>query len=509
MGSSSPPPPLPLLRLLLTLALLFVNLSRAVHAMALKGVDLENPAIVVSPSLLIGRLPILSNPKDALYCERVKVSGHSRLELGSYASSFRVTLVPAAVIPERLHGKIQVCFHPNASLGLCHCEKEEWKAVQKGLWSSVMSPYEERYVDVKFIGEISGSVTIAVQEDLQQWRLLCLAVGFLLLLLAPIVSCWVPFYYSTSMAIGVFLVVIIILFQGMKLLPTGRKNIFYLSIYGSVLGAGTFVLHHISMLVNSILINFGLSEEMHNPVYVFVLVGIVLAGAALGYWIVRKFVIAKDGNVDVGVAQFVKWAMRTIATTFILQSTLDTPLAMAALLSSYTICFLLNAMSQHNPVHQSYSRGGNLWLQRGRQATAVHNRAEFLSRSAKISPGGNKLSPPKSSSAWSNSPIKGLISPHTGSVTRGQQNYFSTFHKTPKRKKFTKKEWEDFTRESTQQAVAEWAASPEVTNWLIENADRIQLLPSDCSSEETVRSESDSTNETVGSSGKRFSLFNW
>lgn len=27
-----------------------------------------------------------------------------------------------------------------------------------------MSPYEDRYVDVKFIGEISGSVTVSVEE---------------------------------------------------------------------------------------------------------------------------------------------------------------------------------------------------------------------------------------------------------------------------------------------------------------------------------------------------------
>lgn len=51
-----------------------------------------------------------------------------------------------------------------------------------------------------------------------------------------------------------------------------------------------------------------------------VLLGIILAGAALGYWIVRKFVISKeDGSVDAGVAQFVKWAMRVIGTTFVLQ----------------------------------------------------------------------------------------------------------------------------------------------------------------------------------------------
>jgi hypothetical protein len=29
-----------------------------------------------------------------------------------------------------------------------------------------MSPYEYRYIDVKFIGEVSGSVTVAVEEGL-------------------------------------------------------------------------------------------------------------------------------------------------------------------------------------------------------------------------------------------------------------------------------------------------------------------------------------------------------
>jgi hypothetical protein len=57
-----------------------------------------------------------------------------------------------------------------------------------------------------------------------------------------------------------------------------------------------------------------------------------------------------------------------------------------------------------------------------------------------------------------------------------KQDYYSTFHKTPKQKKFTKKQREDFTRESTHQAVAQWGASPEVTNWIIKNADRIQLF---------------------------------
>ncbi|XP_061943962.1 uncharacterized protein LOC133668209 isoform X3 [Populus nigra] len=320
MGSSSP-------SLTLLYSLIFASsvfLSRATlkafgdEAAGISNpyiLDPENPALDVTPSRLHGHV----FSRDVFFCERVKVSGHSRWKLSSYASSFRVTLAPSAVIPERMHSKIQVCFHRNASLGLCQCEKDDWRAVQNGLWRTAMSPYVERYVDVKFAGDTSGSVSIAVDEDLQQWRLMCLAAGFVLLLLASIVSSWVPFYYCTSMAIGFFLVIIFLLFQGMKLLSTGRKNFFYLSMYGSVLGAGTFVLHQTSILVNSILVNFGLSEEMHYPVYIFVLVGIVLAGAGLGYWMVRKFIISKDGSVDDEVAQFVKWATRIIASTFIFQ----------------------------------------------------------------------------------------------------------------------------------------------------------------------------------------------
>ncbi|KAL7197822.1 hypothetical protein ACSBR2_020361 [Camellia fascicularis] len=88
-----------------------------------------------------------------------------------------------------------------------------WKTVQKELWSSVMSPYEDRYVDVKFVDKIASYVMVTVDKEFQRWRLFCLAFGFVLLLFAPVVSSWVPFYYSNSMAVGVFLVIIILLFQ--------------------------------------------------------------------------------------------------------------------------------------------------------------------------------------------------------------------------------------------------------------------------------------------------------
>ncbi|XP_010054885.2 uncharacterized protein LOC104443246 [Eucalyptus grandis] len=369
----------PLLLAVSLSSLLLARPSPIPDSPGFKRVNLEQPSIDFTPSTLSG-LPSGHGTKEIVTCERVEVIGLSRLRLGSYSSALRVTLLPSESIPERLHGKIQVCFHRNSSLTSCECEKDEWKSIQKGMWSSVISPYEHRYVDVKIIGEAPIPIRVSISEEPQQWRLLCLALGFILLLLAPFISSWVPFYYSSSMAIGVLLVIIILLFQGMKLLPTGRKNAFYLTLYGSMLGAGSFLLHQFSMMVNSILLSFGFSEEMHNPVSVFLLVGIVLAGAALGYWIVRKFVISEDGSVDDGVAQFVKWAMRVVAATLIFQSTFDTLLAVGALACCSATCFLVTSIWSE-AAYEPYSLNWSPTLYWPRQPSGKFNRAEFLARS--------------------------------------------------------------------------------------------------------------------------------
>ncbi|XP_047307700.1 uncharacterized protein LOC124911283 isoform X2 [Impatiens glandulifera] len=471
-------------------------------------IGVDNPVITLIPSF--------SGSKVA--CERVHVAGVTRLKLGSYFNAYKVSLVPSVTIPEKYHNRIQICFHRNSSLGLCQCD--EWKTVDKGLWSSFMSPYDHKYLDLKFDGDIYGSVTATVDEEFQRWRLFCLAFGIVLLLAAPIVSSWVPFYYSSSMAIGVLLVILILLFQAMKLLPTGRKSALYLTLYGSAIGAGSFLLHQFSSLVNSVLMNFGMTEEMHNPVSVFLFVGILLAGAALGYWIVRKFVISEDGTVDGGVVQFVKWAMRILAATFILQSTMDTLLAAEAFVLCYALCHIITSFPWNKPEtsygYQEYSSGyGNLWnLNRDGATYPKQKRTEFLSRSANLS---SKWTTPKKSGGRFETPIKAITdsrSPYSsGGGRKGvdlQRSYFSTFHKTPDRKKFTKKEWEEFTRESTQQAVNELTASPAFTDWVIKNADRIKLERED-TSESTAGSESGSTEENVveREMNDRFSLFNW
>ncbi|KAK6151423.1 hypothetical protein DH2020_014058 [Rehmannia glutinosa] len=456
--------------------------SRSSHVTALAGSDV---VVNATPVVLVESVP----SKDVVRCARVTVSGLSRLKLGSYSSAHRITLVPSDEIQEKSYKNVQICLHrsvkndcfsisstkaalfvdtsnpienifrSNSSLGLCQCHNDNWESIQTEF----------------------GAL---VKLEFHKWRLLCLAIGFVLLLLAPIVSSWVPFYYSSSMAIGVCLVVIILLFQGMKLLPTGRKNALYSTLCGLA-------------------------------VLVFLLVGIVLAGAGFGYWLVRKFVVAEDGSVDVGVAQFVKWALRVIAVTFIFQSTLDTPLAMALLVFLLGIYFSLTSSMLHGLGDITYSGGG--YSPRWRSSVRVNKnkRTEFLSRSGTTTPRRSLWKSPKSSPAWSNSPAKGVVTPSSlrrtsnpqdynstpsslsGSTNR--QDYYSTFHRTPNRKKFSKEEWKDFTEESTRQALAEWASSPEFTDWIVKHADRIQLQP-EVSSDESIGSGSDSTDENIAQS---------
>ncbi|GJU29979.1 transmembrane protein 194 [Tanacetum coccineum] len=129
----------------------------------LLGIDVGNPRVHVTPVFMNG---------VSEFCGRVPVSGVSRLKLQHYASAYNVTLVPSVLMPKKWHSKIQVCFHGNSSVGLCQCEKDDWRSLQDGFWSSFMSPYERKYVDVKFGDKVTGSVTVGVDEVISQhyWK---------------------------------------------------------------------------------------------------------------------------------------------------------------------------------------------------------------------------------------------------------------------------------------------------------------------------------------------------
>jgi len=57
----------------------------------------------------------------------------------------------------------------------------------------------------------------------------------------------------------------------MKLLPTGRKSSLAIFTYSTVVGMTTYFLHYLSGLLRSVLVEIGITEDMHNPVCKFVI----------------------------------------------------------------------------------------------------------------------------------------------------------------------------------------------------------------------------------------------
>lgn len=481
-----------------------------VHSVLLKLQLPSGPLIENSPGIKPGTL---------IACDRVCIPGLQRFQhLKKYAHSRQVKVQYSEGISKINPTKIEICVHRNASLALGQCLQNEWKALEKGLWTGLMSPFETKFIDIRMPGTLFDSLTISVEEEFRPYRLVFLGLGLVMLMLAPVVSKSVPFYYGSAMAFGIILVILIILFQGMKLLPTGRKSTLYVLLYGSIVGLGSVILSYLSGLVHSMLQELGFGEEMFNPVAVFLLVCVILTGAWLGYWGVRKLVLSEDGSVDIGTAQFVAWAIRIVASVMILQSSYDSLLAVLML----TVGVIFTSAARHMQVKFWHSRPWGLFLRskqhtskRAKSSSPNHSHAEFFRRfpkedaellrsqgtTLKWSPyssrmAGSPVTAPQrtaSPSSWmpglslaaakkTPSPSSRVYDPslvHTPSSNSNidEQDYYSTFHKTPERKHFSKEEWETFTKDSTRKALRELVSTPEFTEWAVDNADRIMTSP--------------------------------
>ncbi|GJM96055.1 hypothetical protein PR202_ga12861 [Eleusine coracana subsp. coracana] len=446
---ASPSPPsssrraAPTLLLLASLAALLI-LSSGVDAAAqhLKDISLQNPEITFAPSSV-----------DGQFCERIRLSGIPRLHLASYAS--QIHTVNAGTLIEKVEA---VSFCRNASMGLCQCEMGEWQAFQSGMWNVVKSPYGNKYVDVKLADKKSASFTLSIQEEFQRWRLACLGIGFILLFLSPIVSKWAPFYYSSSMALGVLLVVLIVLFQ----------------------------------------------------VSIFLLIAIVLTGAGFGYWMVRRFILSKDGSVDAGIAQFVKWAMRVVATFFVMQSTLDPVLALVALAACWWVCSLFTANKFEKTITPKQKQPKASFQPKYTQGSPNSPQVQFLSPTSKVNFGRIASKSSAVQYGWNSLGNGGLGSTLTRRVVPNQdEDYYSTFHDIEPRK-YSKKEWEEFTKESTRKALAECTATPEFAKWVADNAHRLQVeKDDDISEDDTMESSSNSSEEAREEGGKAPGLYWW
>ncbi|BAF12336.1 uncharacterized protein [Oryza sativa Japonica Group] len=400
------------------------------------------------------------------FCTRVHIRGRpSRLRDPS--RFFHALRVRAnATRPSGL----ELCFHRNATVGPCKCAASQChKMAKSGLWVQAISPYDTRVLDFRMPSDPSRSIIVSTEEEFLLHRVVFLLLGMVLMAVAHTLSESVVFYYGGAMTIGIFLVILIILFQGMKLLPTGRKSSLAIFVYSSLVGMTTYFLHYLSGLLRSVLVEIGIAEDMHNPLGVFLLVSVILAGAWFGYWGVRKLVLTEEGSVDAGVAYFVEWAILIISAVMILQSSLDYLFAFSALL----FCTAIKAVSRiegKSRVLRCLSRAFSNIVPTGYEGFGE----EYSSMNGSHQDGFSKLhgeymrSTPKRNS---------LRSRKTLSQDLATDSYYSTFHTNPERKKFSEEEYAAFTREETHKAMKQLVSSPDFNRWALANVDRISVTP--------------------------------
>ncbi|KAF5749677.1 hypothetical protein HS088_TW03G00002 [Tripterygium wilfordii] len=429
--------------------------------------------------------PIANSPGagagTSVVCERVHIHGLSRLKhLNKIAHSLKVKVSQKN---SGLRGtNAEVCFHRNVSLGIGMCSQGQWEKVDKGSWARPMSPFYHKILDVRMAGSSLETTEVSIEEEFFLYRLVFLISGILLLTLASPLSKSLTFYYSSAMAIGVVLVILMVLFQGMKLLPSGRKNSLAIFFYSSVVGLGSFLLRYLPGLLHYILMEIGINEDMYNPLAIFLLAFVVLVGAWLGFWVVRKLVLTEDGAVDISTSHFVAWSIRVLAVFMILQSSLDSLLAAEALIAAIVISSVLRKVTRMKFLRHTFRKllklvknivtGSHLPdLSPFKYCNSgyIHNRHEDSNyrrpRSKRID------------LASCDSPVQGVSSRTLTGDFSDSDTYASIIHKTPERRKFSRDEWEQFTRVCTKTAVEELVVSPGFGKWVAANAERITVTP--------------------------------
>ncbi|KAL8143213.1 hypothetical protein V2J09_016245 [Rumex salicifolius] len=411
---------------------------------------------------IVPGVPVMNSPgsKSGLIvgAERVHIHGLSRVKsVQKFSHSFKVkvTIVNSTI----RQPVIEVCFHRNVSLGIAMCPQGQWEKLSKGSWVWTMSPYDHKLLDIRMAGT-PQPLEISITEEFFAYRLVFLVFGTLLLMFAPSWSKSLVFYYSSAMGVGIILVILMVLFQGMKLIPTGRHSSFLIVIYSSLVGAGSFFLTYLPKLLHTLLAEIGIAEDVFNPLAIFLFLFIALAGAWLGFWAVRKLVLAEDGTIDASVCQFVEWAIRVVAAFMVLQCSLDPLLAAGAFLLSILISSVLHRATRLRSIRHIFKK--LLGKSKNSQQKYVNHSSPSIDTHRNYNDRVHGSGVPSSEDAFQLS---------------DSENFYSTFHEVPRRKEFNKDEWDNFTRNSTKKALQELVSSPDFNRWAVANAERITLSP--------------------------------
>ncbi|GMP31236.1 hypothetical protein CsSME_00005537 [Camellia sinensis var. sinensis] len=280
------------------------------------------------------------------------------------------------------------------------------------------------------VGSISLSSSVVSANELSleffSYRVIFLVLGIINMTLASSLSKSLVFYYSSAMAVGIIPVISVILFQ----------------------------------------------------LAIFLLVFLVLAGAWLGFWVVHKLVLTEDGLIDIGVSKFVAWSIRIIASVMILQSSVDPLLAAEALLCGVVVRRITRSrFIRHLYKNLRRTIKHSHRYQIPGSSPSKDSYDEYVHNIWK--PNNSGFLKPRSrhfTKVPSNSPIQGLIRTPPSQLSDSETHY-SSFHMTPERRKFSKDEWEKFTKDSTKKALEELVSSPDFSKWAVINAERITLSP--------------------------------
>ncbi|KAL3526896.1 hypothetical protein ACH5RR_011552 [Cinchona calisaya] len=438
------------------------SLTSIVTANELSLVVSQNTSLQLLPVTVVEISPGVK-PGTKVLCERVGIQGLSRLKhLKKFPNTLRVKVsyVGTGIRPPT----VEVCFHRNLTLGIGMCDQGQWQKLNKGSWIRSMSPFDHKFLDIRMAGSSIEPIEVSLDEEIFFYRVIFWVLGVSMMTLASFLSNSLVFYYSGAMAVGILLVILMVLFQGMKLLPTGRKNSLAIFLYSSIVGLGTFLLRYVPRLLRSILTEIGISEDMYNPLGIFLLVFLVIAGAWLGFWVVRKLVLTEDGSIDIGVSYFVACSIRVFATVMILQSSIDPILAVEALLFGILISWVLRRFDPFKFMHNLYKRFHR--SRKGNRRTVQDTYASPFQQS-------------RDSKRVTQVPFSSLQGSTSKSPRQKSdpETFYSTFHTTPERRKFSKDEWDKFTKESTKKALETLVSSPDFSKWAVAHADRITLAP--------------------------------
>ncbi|GAB4846881.1 hypothetical protein Ancab_025889 [Ancistrocladus abbreviatus] len=460
-------------------------------------VSSDELALVVGQSKTLQMVPNFpvsnspgSKPGLVVVAGRVHINGLSRMKnLKRFSNSVKVKV---SHLNSSVHQpNVEVCFHRNFSLGVGMCPQGQWEKISKGTWVRTMSPFDHKLLDVKMVGSSAEVLEVAIEEEFLMYRIVFLVLGTVLMALASTFSTSIVFYYSSAMAVGIILVILMVLFQGMKLLPTGRKSSLAIFLYSSLVGMGSFLLSYFSKLLQTVLAEIGINEDMYNPLAVFVFLFISLAGAWMGFWVVRKLILTEDGSVDASVSQFVAWSIRIWAAAMILQCSLDPLLAAEVLICAILVSSLLRRATRPRLLRRLYRK----LLRADSSHQKSRNKDSPLTDGARVQYTNNfdwsqdKFLRPhsrRSTLASSNSPAGGLAKTPRPQLS-DSETFYSTFHDTPERRKFSKDEWDKFTRDCTKKALEDLVSSPDFNKWAVANAERITLTPIGSTRNETSR----------------------